>query len=141
MPRWLPDWSGRATSWCCGTGRRTRPWTLAERLGPMARVAQDPAAAVAGCGFVLSVFADGGTTCAVLLDAIPVNCLASRCGGVRPGNQRPRCGARPCRPALEHAGVGFVDAPVSGSVPTVLAGEILVMASGEEADESRSVRS
>ena len=106
---------------------------LADRLGPSVQVAPDPAAAVARCGLVLSVFADGDTTCAVLLDAV-------RAESWLPGVVVCDLGtsgldaAKALSAGLRTAGVGFVDAPVSGSVPTVLAGELLVMASGDEHD-------
>lgn len=106
---------------------------LADRLGPMVHVAPDPATAVAGCEFVLSVFADGVTTCAVLLDAIPVGTWlrgAVVCDLATGGLDATRA----LSAGLGAVGIGFVDAPVSGSVPAVLAGEILVMASGDEDD-------
>ncbi len=106
---------------------------LAGQLGPMAQVASDPATAVAECGVALSVFADGIATCAVLLDAIPAKSWlrgAVVCDLGTSGLDA----ALALSGGLRAAGVGFVDAPVSGSVPTVLAGQILVMASGDEHD-------
>jgi 3-hydroxyisobutyrate dehydrogenase len=106
---------------------------LARRLGPMAQVAVDPESAVSGCRFVLSVFADGATTCAVLLDAIPAGSWLPGvvvCDLATSGVEA----AEALSAGLAQAGVAFVDAPVSGSVPTVLAGEVLVMASGSERD-------
>ena len=124
-----------------GSGHQLALWNrttataaeLADRLGPSVQVAPDPAAAVARCGLVLSVFADGDTTCAVLLDAV-------RAESWLPGVVVCDLGtsgldaAKALSAGLRTAGVGFVDAPVSGSVPTVLAGELLVMASGDEHD-------
>jgi 3-hydroxyisobutyrate dehydrogenase len=109
---------------------------LAARLGPMVEVATDPATAVSGCEFVLSVFADGATACAVLLDAISADSWRPGvvvCDLATSGVDA----AQALSTGLAAAGVGFVDAPVSGSVPTVLAGEILVMASGDEADVAK----
>ena len=65
-------------------------------------------------------------------------CRSAAAGAVvvRPGDQRgrpPRGSAR----ALAAAGVRFVDAPVSGSVPAVEAGTLLVMAGGRRRTRRR----
>jgi 3-hydroxyisobutyrate dehydrogenase-like beta-hydroxyacid dehydrogenase len=93
-------------------------------------VATRPADAVRGQDVVLSVFADGDTTRTVLLDTEVLAALA-------PG--RVVCDlatsgvavAWALSAALGAAGVHFVDAPVSGSVPAVTAGTLLVMAAGD----------
>ena len=97
---------------------------------PGIRVAGTAAEDVRGCEVVLSVLADGAATCAVLLDtdvlvALPrrgVVCDLATSGVAAAG----RLGT-----GLADAGVPFVDAPVSGSVPAVEAGTLLVMAGGD----------
>lgn len=99
---------------------------------PGARVAGTAAEAVRGCDVVLSMLADGAATCAVLLDmdvlgALPrggVVCDLATSGVAAAGE----LGA-----VLAEAGVPFVDAPVSGSVPAAEAGTLLVMAGGDPA--------
>jgi 3-hydroxyisobutyrate dehydrogenase-like beta-hydroxyacid dehydrogenase len=99
---------------------------------PGARAAGTAAEAVRGCDVVLSMLADGAATCAVLLDmdvlgALPrggVVCDLATSGVAAAGE----LGA-----VLADAGVPFVDAPVSGSVPAVEAGTLLVMAGGDPA--------
>ncbi|MHB1165834.1 MAG: NAD(P)-dependent oxidoreductase [Candidatus Nanopelagicales bacterium] len=93
------------------------------------RVAATPAEAVAGAELVISILANGAVTEAVLLDPAVLAALAPGTvvcdlgtSGVATAH---RLGA-----ALSSQGARFVDSPVSGSVPTVLAGQLLVMASG-----------
>lgn len=86
--------------------------------------------AVAGAEMVLSMLADGEATCAVLLDSQ----FASSC---IPGvivvdlGTSGVAATRRLAEGLGAAGIAFVDAPVSGSVPAVQSGTLLVMASGE----------
>ncbi|MDQ1627112.1 MAG: 3-hydroxyisobutyrate dehydrogenase [Actinomycetota bacterium] len=113
------------------TARRVVAGLPAEVAGAAA-VAASPADAVRGRDVVLSMLADGDATCAVLLDTDVVAALRTDAivcdlatSGVR--------AARNLAAGLGAAGVGFVDAPVSGSVPAVEAGTLLVMAAGDPA--------
>jgi 3-hydroxyisobutyrate dehydrogenase len=96
-------------------------------------VAGSAAEAVRGCEVVLSVLADGTASRAVLLDTAVLAAL-------RPGAVVCDLGtsgvatARALAAGLGAAGVRFVDAPVSGSVPAVEAGTLLVLAAGEPGD-------
>ena len=95
-----------------------------------ASVAASPAEAVRGADVVLSRFADGVVTRAVLLDNEVIAALrpgAVVCDLATSGVAV----ARDLAAGLGRARIGFVDAPVSGSVPSVEAGTLLVMASGE----------
>jgi 3-hydroxyisobutyrate dehydrogenase len=92
--------------------------------------APSAAAAVAAAEVVLAVLADGDVTRSVLLD---IEVLSS----LRPGTVVADLGtsgvpaARDLAERLGAQDVPFVDAPVSGSVPAVLGGTLLVMASGD----------
>jgi 3-hydroxyisobutyrate dehydrogenase-like beta-hydroxyacid dehydrogenase len=94
-----------------------------------ARVAATAADAVAGRSVVLSMLADGAATRGVLLDRSVLAALDSGavvCDLATSGV----ASARALHGGLAQAAIGFVDAPVSGSVPAVNAGTLLVMASG-----------
>jgi 3-hydroxyisobutyrate dehydrogenase len=96
------------------------------------QVAESAAAAVREADVVLSVLADGPATCAVLLDASLLSALAPRavvCDLATSGV----AAARKLESGLGQAGVRYVDTPVSGSVPVVEVGEVLVMAGGDAA--------
>jgi 3-hydroxyisobutyrate dehydrogenase-like beta-hydroxyacid dehydrogenase len=122
-----------------GAGHRVTVWNRsAERATFLARsmpdtdveVARSAGAAVEGRDVVLCVLADGDATRAIVLDP-PV--LAA----LTPGTVVCDMGtsgvgvARDLATHLRQQGAAFVDAPVSGSVPVVEAGEVLVMAGGE----------
>jgi 3-hydroxyisobutyrate dehydrogenase len=95
-------------------------------------VADSPADAVSECDVVLSMLADGEATRSVLLaDAVLRSCRAGAvvCDLGTSGVHT----ARELADALATQGVRFVDAPVSGSVPAVESGTLLVMASGDPA--------
>lgn len=104
---------------------------LAAELG--GRSAATPAEAVAGCDVVLSVLADGDITSAVLLDPDVVAATGETTVVVDHATSGVAA-ARHVAAGLAAHGTAFVDAPVSGSVPTVMAGQLLVMASGAQAD-------
>jgi 3-hydroxyisobutyrate dehydrogenase len=121
-------------------GFRVRVWNrttavavdLAADLPDHDVIAADSAAdAVRGADVVLSMLSDGEITCAVLLDSD----VTAAC---RPGTVVVDLGtsgvaaARRLEAALREAGLRFLDAPVSGSVPAVLGGALLVMASGPQ---------
>lgn len=95
-----------------------------------ALVADEAAEAVRGAEVVLSMLAHGAATCEVLLaddvmnalddDAVVVDLATS---GVD--------AARRLAEGLSRRGIAFVDAPVSGSIPAVESGTLLVMAGGD----------
>ena len=96
-------------------------------------VAGSAADAVRGRDVVLSMLADGAVTCAVLLDtdvsaALPPHAVV--CDLATSGV----AAARALSDGLAARGVRVVDAPVSGSVPAVDAGSLLVMAGGDPED-------
>jgi 3-hydroxyisobutyrate dehydrogenase len=95
-------------------------------------VADGAAAAVRGAGVVLSMLADGDVTRAVLLDTELLGALGRGtvvCDLATSGV----AAAKELAAGLAAAGARFVDAPVSGSVPSVEAGTLLVMAAGTPA--------
>lgn len=97
--------------------------------GDVARTVPD---AVRGRDVVLSMLADGDATCAVVLDGPVLAELrpdAVVCDLATSGVRA----ARDLDAGLRAAGVGYVDAPVSGSVAAVESGTLLVMASGAPA--------
>jgi 3-hydroxyisobutyrate dehydrogenase-like beta-hydroxyacid dehydrogenase len=98
----------------------------AERLRP----AVTAAGAVAGAEVVLTMLADGDVTRAVLLDTSVLAALSPGTVVVDLGTSGV-ASAEELGGALSAAGVDFLDAPVSGSVPAVAAGTLLVMASGD----------
>ena len=93
--------------------------------------ADTAASAVAGADLVICMLADGVATVEVLLAEDVLAALAGDvvvCDMATSGVDA----ARHIAAALRERGVRFVDAPVSGSVPTIAAGQLLVMASGDE---------
>ena len=123
-----------------GAGHRVRVWN---RTGARARELADsvpdgsvePAEqardAVNGADVVISILADGEATRTVLLDTHLLDALS-------PGTVVCDLATSGVHVALELAeaigrtGAGFLDAPVSGSVPAVESGTLLVMAAGED---------
>jgi 3-hydroxyisobutyrate dehydrogenase len=92
-------------------------------------VSATPHDAVTDAVLVISMLADGPATTAVLLDPAVVGALRRGvvvCDMATSGV----AAARELDEALTSIGARFVDAPVSGSVPTIAAGQLLVMASG-----------
>lgn len=93
--------------------------------------ADTAAAAVTGADLVICMLADGEATVSVLLDEQVIAALprdAVVCDMATSGVDA----ARQVAAALKERGIRFVDAPVSGSVPTIVAGQLLVMGSGDE---------
>jgi 3-hydroxyisobutyrate dehydrogenase-like beta-hydroxyacid dehydrogenase len=97
------------------------------------RRAESAADAVAGADVVLSVLADGDVTRAVLLAPDVVDALAPHAVVCDLGTSGVAA-AKAVSEALSERGRRFVDAPVSGSVPSVENGQLLVMASGAPED-------
>ncbi|WP_020145561.1 NAD(P)-dependent oxidoreductase [Terracoccus sp. 273MFTsu3.1] len=124
-----------------GAGHHVRVWNrttasaraLVDSSGDGLVLAETAEDAVTGVDAVLTVLADGGVTRSVLLaDAVQ--------RGLTPGTLVIDLGTSGTDAAatlgrhLREAGHRFVDAPVSGSVPAVVAGTLLVMASGTPED-------
>jgi 3-hydroxyisobutyrate dehydrogenase-like beta-hydroxyacid dehydrogenase len=119
-----------------GAGHEVRVWnrtgSIAERLAadvPGLRAVEDAADSVAGADVVISMLASGDATVAVLLDDAVVAAVTPEAVVVDHGTSGLEA-ARRLATELAGAGRRFVDAPVSGSVPTVRAGQLLVMAAG-----------
>jgi 3-hydroxyisobutyrate dehydrogenase len=98
--------------------------------------------AVASASLVISMLADGPATSAVLLDPLVLSALKPGtivCDMATSGVDT----ARALDEGVTSAGARFVDAPVSGSVPTIMAGQLLVMASGDRSgvDEAEPILS
>ncbi len=97
------------------------------------RVAADPAEAVRGAAVVISMLADGPATRAVLLDSHVLATLGPGtvvCDLATSGVEV----ARELAAQITPTGAGFLDAPVSGSVPAVESGTLLIMAAGRTRD-------
>jgi 3-hydroxyisobutyrate dehydrogenase-like beta-hydroxyacid dehydrogenase len=112
-----------------GPGDGPEPGEAVPGLGPPRR-ADDPASAVAGADVVLTMLADGPALESVLFGAagaaaaLREGTIVCDLSTIGPGS------AVWCHDRLASRGVDFLDAPVSGSVPTVRAGGLLVMAGG-----------
>jgi 3-hydroxyisobutyrate dehydrogenase-like beta-hydroxyacid dehydrogenase len=102
---------------------------LAASLPDGVTAAGTAADAVSRADVVLSMLADGDATCAVLLDTLVVSSRRPEAVVVDLATS----GVTAARRLAAELGAAFVDAPVSGSVPAVEAGSLLVMASGPEA--------
>jgi len=113
--------------------RSPQPAEAAAAADPEGRTqaAATAADAVAGADVVLAMLADGSATCAVLLDTAVLAALREDAVVVDLGTSGVAAAARL---AAGYEGRRYVDAPVSGSVPAVLGGTLLVMASGAAAD-------
>lgn len=103
---------------------------LAEDLRE-ATVAASPAEAVAQSDVVLTVLANGDVTQEVLLDEDVMAAVRSGQTIVDMGTSGTDT-AHSLAAAFAATPAGFVDAPVSGSVATVQAGQLLIMASGDD---------
>jgi 3-hydroxyisobutyrate dehydrogenase-like beta-hydroxyacid dehydrogenase len=116
------------------TAEKARAW--AEEHG--AELAASPAELAGRCDFVITMVVDGPQVEGVLLGPDRV------ASGARPGllcvdmsTIAPET-TRGVGAKLEEAGVGFVDAPVTGSSPKAEDGTLTIMAGGEEADVKRA---
>ncbi len=128
----------------CGAGvtvvvyNRTaeRATELASRIG--ATVARTPAEAAAAADVIISMVADDAAVAA--LYAGPDGVVA----GLRPGAVAADMSTvlpatvLSLEAAVRDRGAGILDAPVSGSVSLTLAGELTIMAGGDEADLERA---
>ncbi len=113
-----------------------RAIALAERIG--ATVAATPAEAAAGADVVISMVADD-TAVRDLYDGpdgvtvgIRAGAIAVEMSTVLPDT------IRAVAPAVRSHGAGVLDAPVSGSVASTLAGELTIMVGGEVDDLERA---
>jgi 3-hydroxyisobutyrate dehydrogenase-like beta-hydroxyacid dehydrogenase len=102
-------------------------------------VAEEAAEAVRGAGVVLSMLAHGTATCEVLLARDVLDCLDDDDDAVVVDLATSGVdAARRLAEGLSQRGVAFVDAPVSGSIPAVNGGTLLVMAGGDPAAIDRA---
>lgn len=106
----------------------TRAQDLAADIGCTAF--STAADAVAECDVVLCALTSGDATAEVLLAEGLQSVLASTTVTCDMGTSGPDI-ARTLDRAFSARGLAFVDSPVSGSVPAVLGGTLLVMASGD----------
>jgi len=115
---------------------RERAVALAERIG--AGLATTPADAAARADVVITMVADDAAVHALF--AGPDGVAA----GIRAGSVAVDMSTvlpdtiRAIAPAVRARGAGILDAPVSGSVASALAGELTIMAGGEAADVERA---
>ncbi len=96
-----------------------------------ARVAAEPAEAVAGAAIAISMLSDGAASEAVQEaagGAFERGAVWVEMGSHRPADARARAAA------LAGRGVGYVDAPVSGGTAGAEAGTLAIMAGGSAAD-------
>ena len=123
-------------------GHTVRVWnrtsTTAEALAAAdgsgrTRAVADAADAVREADVVLVMLADGGATRALLLDTSVLAVVSPSTVVVDLGTSGVDTAAQ-LAAGFAAAGKRYVDAPVSGSVPAVEGGTLLVMASGDEAD-------
>lgn len=94
------------------------------------RTCHDARDAVAGAEYVIGALADGDASRAVLLDEATLAAIGADAVVCDLGTSGVAA-ARDLDTAYREVGRQFVDAPVSGSVATVDAGQLLVMASGD----------
>jgi 3-hydroxyisobutyrate dehydrogenase-like beta-hydroxyacid dehydrogenase len=116
---------------------RTRERAEAFAAEHGATVAGTPAEVGAACNVVITVVVDGAQVEAVLLGADGVAAQAGEgtlcvdMSTIAPADTR-RIGA-----ALHERGIGFVDAPVTGSSPKAESGTLTIMAGGDESGFER----
>ncbi|HKE64173.1 MAG TPA: NAD(P)-dependent oxidoreductase [Micromonosporaceae bacterium] len=121
-----------------GAGHRLAVWNrteatarvVADGIPGVVSVASTPAAAVRNKDVVLTVLADGDATRTTVLDRGVLTALTPGTVLCDLGTSGPSVATDLAR-GLADAQVRFLDAPVSGSVPAVEAGTLLVMAGGD----------
>ena len=106
------------------------PDTAAIHSAPPVRVVERAVDAVAGAEFVLTMLADGEATVHTVLDPAVLAALPAGAIVCDLGTSGTDAALR-MDAGLRATGRSFVDAPVSGSVPSVAAGQLLVLASGD----------
>ncbi|SDX85569.1 NAD(P)-dependent oxidoreductase [Citreimonas salinaria] len=115
-------------------GHDVRVWnrtrTKAEALELSATVCADPAVAVRGAGFVISMLSDGRATGAVLADETLRTTLQPGQTWIEMASARPEEARQQARD-LAALGVAHLDAPVSGGTAGAEAGALAIMAGGE----------
>ena len=116
---------------------RERADAVAES-NPLVAVEDRPEDAVRGREVVLAILADGTATREVLLDPAVLDALDPTCVVVDHATSGPDA-ARDLARTLSERRIAFLDAPVSGSIPAVQAGTLLVMASGAAEDVDRAL--
>lgn len=95
--------------------------------------APTPSAAVADADLVIAMLASGDATRDILLDPTFVDALAANTIVCDMGTSGPAV-ARDIAAVYQGQHRRFIDAPVSGSVPSVIAGQLLVLGSGNPTD-------
>lgn len=115
---------------------RSRAEAVAAQTGDMA-VEGRPADAVRGADVVLSMLADGPATCEVLLSTAVLDAVGELGVVVDLATSGPEA-ARRIAAQFALRGLCFVDAPVSGSIPAVANGTLLIMAAGDAAHIQRA---
>ena len=97
------------------------------------QLAHTPANAAAGTDLVIAILASGAATKQVLLEPAFLDAVGSTTVVCDMGTSGPAI-ASEIAARYRESRARFVDAPVSGSVPSVLSGQLLVLGSGTEAD-------
>jgi len=97
------------------------------------QLAPTPADAAAGVDLAIAILASGAATKQVLLDPAFMGAVGSTTVVCDMGTSGQAI-AKEIAERYQDSGARFVDAPVSGSVPSVLSGQLLVLGSGDEGD-------
>ncbi len=97
------------------------------------QLAHTPANAATGTDLVIAILASGAATKQVLLEPAFLDAVGSTTVVCDMGTSGPAI-ASEIAARYRESRARFVDAPVSGSVPSVLSGQLLVLGSGTEAD-------
>jgi 3-hydroxyisobutyrate dehydrogenase len=107
----------------------------AQELSDVATVAEDAAAAADGADFVITMLADGDAVRDVMEDGV-LDVLAGDAVWLQVSTVGVEA-EQGLRELAERAGVGYVDAPVSGTKQPAEQGALVVLASGDEALRDR----